>query len=51
MKAGKHSDFYIRLGQDYEIKNPNQAYLCYENALHYCIDRKETANVAHVIDK
>ncbi|MFP3153798.1 glycosyltransferase [Lachnospiraceae bacterium ZAX-1] len=51
MKTGKHSSFYIKLGQKYEKKNPNQAYLCYENALHYSRDREETADAVHVIDR
>ncbi|MFP3155757.1 glycosyltransferase [Lachnospiraceae bacterium ZAX-1] len=45
MKTGKHSGFYIKLGQAYEMKNPNQAYLCYENALHYCANAEEETAV------
>lgn len=29
-------ELWLILGQIYEITNINQAYLCYENALHYC---------------
>ncbi len=32
----KNYELWLILGQTYENTNVNQAYLCYENALHYC---------------
>lgn len=32
----KNAELYVLLGEYYLPKNPNQAYLCFENALFYC---------------
>lgn len=37
--------YYLDLGMKYEVKSNNQAFLCYENALYYCKDEKERAEV------
>lgn len=34
-------ELYLLLGIYYETINPNQAYLCYENALYYCNDEDD----------
>lgn len=37
----RNYELYFMLGQYYESKNTNQAYLCYENAEYYCDDESD----------
>ena len=37
----KNYELYLLLGNYYERKNCNQAWLCYENALYYCSDEDD----------
>lgn len=37
----RNYELYLLLGNYYERKNCNQAWLCYENALYYCSDEDD----------
>ena len=37
----KNFELYVLLGEYYLTKNPNQAYLCFENALFYCTEEED----------
>lgn len=43
-------ELWLILGQTYEADNIDQAYLCYENALFYCKDRKDAEVIGSFLD-
>lgn len=50
----RNYELYLMLGQYYSLYNPNQAYLCYENALFFCKeadDRKIIEEFIEALDK
>lgn len=42
-------ELYVLLGEYYLDKNPNQAYLCFENALFYCENATDAAQIQELI--
>jgi len=42
---------YVLLGKQYESININQAYLCYENALHYCDNKDDYKLIENYMGK
>lgn len=46
----KRSELYVLLGEYYLPTNPNQAYLCFENALFYCDDKNDRATIREYMD-
>lgn len=44
-------ELYLLLGMYYESINPNQAYLCYENALFYCNDAEDRETIQQFADR
>lgn len=43
-------ELYLLLGEYYLPTNPNQAYLCFENALFYCADEADQAFIRSCLD-
>lgn len=43
-------ELYLLLGNYYEATNPNQAYLCYENALYYCDNEEDSLIINQYIE-
>lgn len=46
----KNPELYVLLGEYYLPTNPNQAYLCFENALFYCEDENDRATIQEYMD-
>lgn len=46
----KNYELYLLLGEYYRRNNPNQAYLCYENALFYCNNDEDAEIIRNYID-
>lgn len=46
----KSYELYVLLGEYYLPTNPNQAYLCFENALFYCDDAEDKATIQDYMD-
>ena len=46
----KNPELYVLLGEYYLPTNPNQAYLCFENALFYCKDENDRATIQEYMD-
>ncbi len=42
-------ELYYMLGLYYRYRNPDQAYLCFENALHYCHEQEDEATIVEAI--
>lgn len=47
----KNYELYVMLGNYYLEENLNQAYLCYENALHYCDVKEDYLQIKNLADK
>lgn len=48
---GKNYELYVMLGEHYASRNLWQAYLCYENALFYCDDEEDSAEIRGMLDR
>ncbi len=48
---GHNYELYMLLGEYYAPKNLRQAYLCYENALFYCNDEADSAQIRMVLEQ
>lgn len=46
----KNYELYVMLGEYYLNTNPNQAYLCFENALLYCDNETDYAQIQELIN-
>jgi len=46
----KNYELYLLLGEYYRRSNPNQAYLCYENALFYCNNDEDAEIIRNYIE-
>lgn len=46
----KNYELYVMLGEYYLNTNPNQAYLCFENALLYCDNESDYAQIQGLIE-
>ncbi len=46
----KNYELYVLLGEYYLRTNPDQAYLCFENALFYCDDAADTSVIQSYLD-
>ncbi len=47
----RNYELYVMLGDYYLPENPNQAYLCYENALFYCGDPEDKRVLEQLLDQ
>ncbi len=47
----KNFELYLLLGEYYLPKNPNQAYLCFENALFYCAEEEDRQVVSFYLSE
>lgn len=47
----KNHELYLLLGEYYLTKNPNQAYLCFENALFYCTEESDALFIQEYIKR
>lgn len=46
---GRNYELYVMLGEYYMPRNPQQAYLCYENALFYCDDEEDSGAIRRML--
>lgn len=46
---GRNYELYVMLGEYYMPRNPQQAYLCYENALFYCDDEEDSGAICRML--
>lgn len=47
---GRNYELYVMLGEYYMHRNPQQAYLCYENALFYCEDEEDSREIRGMLE-